>query len=298
MAISTRATKRARGNAGSRDSAVLPSLESYFRSIDKTPLLSARQERELAGRVAGGDLEARDQMVRANLRLVVRIARGYLGRGVDLPDLIEEGNLGLLRAVEGFDADMNTRFSTYASYWIKQSIKRAVINGGKTIRLPAYTVQLLVEWRRATARLEFQLGRAPTTDEVGRALGLSKKKLAIVRKALKVNHQFAQSGQQGSDEGMHEVLLDNQARRPDVQASDAEERRILLDLMKELEPREAMVLRMRFGMEEYDASTFEEIGERLGLTRERARQIQTEALRKLGRRLQAVHACACLDDAG
>ena len=134
-----------------------------------------------------GDPYAREHMVKANLRLVVNIARGYLGKGLSLEDLIEEGNLGLMRAVEGFDGMMDTRFSTYASYWIKQSIRRAVMNNGKPIRLPAYMVSLLSKWKRATAVLTERLGRAPTPDEVGKALRLSKKKIGIVAKAIKVN---------------------------------------------------------------------------------------------------------------
>src|SRR5678815_4480294 len=134
-------------------------LETYLREINETPLLSADQEKQLAYRIEDGDQAARDQMVRANLRLVVNIARGYTGKGLGLQDLIEEGNLGLLRAVEGFDPSMNTRFSTYASYWIKQSIKRALVNSAKTIRIPAYMVELLSKWRRATAQLTDALGR-------------------------------------------------------------------------------------------------------------------------------------------
>ena len=139
-------TKSARG-----DSVQTP-LETYLREINETALLTAQDERDLAGRIADGDVQARDRMVRANLRLVVNIARGYTGKGLSLQDLIEEGNLGLLRAVEGFDPAVGTRFSTYASYWIKQSIKRALINSAKTIRIPAYMVELLSKWRRATAR--------------------------------------------------------------------------------------------------------------------------------------------------
>src|SRR4051794_5527809 len=161
-------------------------LESYFAEINDTPLLDAGQERELACRVQDGDAEARDWMVRANLRLVVNIARGYTGRGLDLPDLIAEGNLGLLRAAEGFDPSMNTRFSTYASYWIKQSIKRAVVNTAKTVRIPAYMVELLSKWRRATNKLTDELGRPPAPEEIAKYLGLPKKKLAIIQKAIKV----------------------------------------------------------------------------------------------------------------
>src|SRR5438874_333877 len=146
-------------------------LETYLREINETALLTADEEKALARRIATGDTEARDQMVRANLRLVVNIARGYTGKGLALQDLIEEGNLGLLRAVEGFDPNMNTRFSTYASYWIKQSIKRALVNTANTIRIPAYMVELLAKWRRATNPLTDELGRPPTNAETGRVTG-------------------------------------------------------------------------------------------------------------------------------
>src|SRR6266702_4380098 len=145
-------------------------LETYLREINETALLTASEEKELAYRIEDGDGEARDRMVRANLRLVVNIARSYTGKGLSLQDLIEEGNLGLLRAVEGFDPGMNTRFSTYASYWIKQSIKRALVNSAKTIRIPAYMVELLAKWRRASAQLQDRIGRPPTHEEIAKEL--------------------------------------------------------------------------------------------------------------------------------
>src|SRR5205807_7587961 len=145
--------------------------------------------------ISAGDGEARDRMVRANLRLVVNIARSYTGKGLGLQDLIEEGNLGLLRAVKGFDPNMNTRFSTYASYWIKQSIKRALVNTAKTIRIPAYMVELLAKWRRATNKLSDELGRPPTHEEVARYMGLPKKKLNIIQKAIRVYNSAPQTEQ-------------------------------------------------------------------------------------------------------
>ena len=166
------------------DTNVQTPLETYLREINETALLTAAEERDLARQIGAGDIRARDQMVRANLRLVVNIARGYTGKGLGLQDLIEEGNLGLLRAVEGFDPDVGCRFSTYASYWIKQSIKRALINSAKTIRIPAYMVELLAKWRRANARLAEELGRTPTVEEIARVLGLPKKKLPIIKKAI------------------------------------------------------------------------------------------------------------------
>ena len=180
-----------------RNDSVQSPLETYLREINETPLLNAEEEKELAYRIEDGDSEARDRMVRANLRLVVNIARSYTGKGLGLQDLIEEGNLGLLRAVEGFDPAMNTRFSTYASYWIKQSIKRALVNTAKTIRIPAYMVELLAKWRRATAKLQEELGRPPTQEEVARASNLPKKKLNIIKKAIRVYNSAPQTDQAG-----------------------------------------------------------------------------------------------------
>ena len=190
-------------------------LQIYLHDINDTPLLSADEERELAERVARGDPHAREHMVKANLRLVVNIARGYLGKGLSLEDLIEEGNLGLMRAVEGFDGMMETRFSTYASYWIKQSIRRAVMNNGKPIRLPAYMVSLLSKWKRASTILTDRLGRPPMPDEVGKALHLSKKKIGIVAKAIKVNNLMPHADGP-DDEGtvLDDVLTDDRSKAP------------------------------------------------------------------------------------
>src|SRR6201987_5778815 len=154
-----------------RNDSVQSPLETYLREINETPLLSAQEEKDLARRIEDGDSEARDRMVRANFRVVLKIDRSYTGKGLGLQDLIEEGNLGLLRAVEGFDPGMNTRFSTYASYWIKQSIKRALVNTAKTIRIPAYMVELLAKWRRATSKLTDDVGRPPHHEEGGQGPG-------------------------------------------------------------------------------------------------------------------------------
>ena len=257
-------------------------LQIYLNDINDTPLLSAEEERGLAERVAVGDPVAREHMVKANLRLVVNIARGYLGKGLNLEDLIEEGNLGLMRAVEGFDGMMETRFSTYASYWIKQSIRRAVMNTGKPIRLPAYMVSLLSKWRRATAVLAERLGRAPSHEEVGKALRLSKKKMGIVAKAIRVNNLTPHSDNV-DDEGpaLDRVLTDERSKGPEsllIEADDLDRIFLYLDTLEE---REAAVIRMRFGLESYQPMTLREVGEHLGLTRERVRQLESQALQKL-----------------
>lgn len=275
--------KSRRSNADS----VQSPLETYLREINETPLLSMEQEQELAYRIQAEDYEARDQMIRANLRLVVSIARGYVGKGLSLQDLIEEGNLGLLRAVEGFDPTMNTRFSTYASYWIKQSIKRALVNTANTIRIPAYMVELLAKWRRATSKLREEFGRPPTNEEVARYLGLPKKKLNIIKKAIRIYNSAPQTDQLEAGWSIDEMLMDSRVKTPDNEMVETDDMKQVMQLLDKMDKREATVLRMRFGLDDEQPKTLKEIGECLGLTRERVRQIESEALAKLSESLSA-----------
>ena len=257
-------------------------LQLYVRQIDATPLLSAEQERELAEQIALGDPEARDRMARANLRLVVNLARGYQGRGVALEDLIAEGNLGLMRAVEGFDPAAGVRFSTYAAYWIKQAMRTAVMRQGRLVRLPAYTHTLLAKWRRAAAALNERLGRAPTDDEIGKALGLSERKFRVALEALRAA-ELARHEDDAEDGGGASVLagLVGAGRGPDERAGEAEELGRVLGRLDDLEPRQAAVVKLRFGLGDEPPLTLREVGERLGLTRERVRQLEKLALAEL-----------------
>jgi RNA polymerase primary sigma factor len=285
-AAETARFRRRDDSARVESSSLQTPLETYLREINETSLLTAEEEQELATQIGNGDVRARDRMVRANLRLVVNIARGYAGKGLSLQDLIEEGNLGLLRAVEGFDPSMGTRFSTYASYWIKQSIKRALINSAKTIRIPAYMVELLSKWRRANARLTEELGRTPTPEEVARVLGLPKKKLPIIKKAIRIYNSTPQTDQAEAGWSLGEMIMDERMKSPEDELLEHDVLKRVLEMLETMDQREATVLRMRFGLDDLEPHTLKEIGEQLGLTRERVRQIETEALGKLSDGLQ------------
>ncbi len=282
MTVRTLMTQTARRKS---TSSVQSPLETYLREINETSLLTADDEHELAIAIGEGDSQARDRMVRANLRLVVNIARGYTGKGLGLQDLIEEGNLGLLRAVEGFDPAMGTRFSTYASYWIKQSIKRALINTAKTIRIPAYMVELLSKWRRASTRLAEELGRTPTPEEIARVLGLPRKKLPIIKKAIRIYNLTPQTDQADAGWSLGEMIMDERAKSPEDELVEHDNLAHVMRQLDTMDQREATVLRLRFGLDDNEPRTLKAIGETLGLTRERVRQIEAEALGKLSESL-------------
>jgi len=264
--------------------AVQNGLQIYLRQINDSPLLTADQEKELARRIINdNDPAARERMVRSNLRLVVNIAKHYINRGLQLPDLIEEGNIGLLKAVEGFDPENGCRFSTYASWWIKQSIKRALINSVQPIHIPAYMVEMMSKLRQANRELEDTLGRLPTVDELALHMKITPKKLKIIRKAVKAYGAPTQSGG-GSDAGemtIEEMVSDGNTPLPEQNVIDTDELRQLVDLLENIDEREAKILKLRYGLDGEDPMTLKEIGARIGLTRERVRQIEHETLRKL-----------------
>jgi RNA polymerase primary sigma factor len=264
-----------------------PDLAAYLRAIGGTPLLTADDERELGGRIARGDPQARDRFVRANLRLVVKIAAGYVGWGLPLQDLIEEGNLGLLRAVEAFDPSLNTRFGTYASYWIRQSIRRGLAATAHPARLPERVVRLLGRWRRARAGLRQELGRDPTEEELAGASGLSGKELGALRQALPL---LRSAGPEGVEEerglSLEGTLPDARCRGPEAGPAAEEERRRVREAVEALDGRKALVLRLRYGLGGEGPVTLKEVGRRLGLTQERIRQIEKDALADLAEKVR------------
>ena len=262
--------------------AVQSGLQLYLRSINDSPLLTADEEKSLARKIINdNDGAARERMVRSNLRLVVNIAKHYVNRGLTLPDLIEEGNIGLIKAVEGFDPDNGSRFSTYASWWIKQAIKRALINSVQPIHIPAYMVEMMSKLKYATREMEDQLGRLPTTAELSAYMKLSPKKLNIIKKAVKAYNSPTQSGSDDGELTINELVADMHNPTPDQEVCDTDELRRLEELLDEIDERAAKILKLRYGLEGEDPMTLKEIGKRIGLTRERVRQIEHEALAKL-----------------
>jgi RNA polymerase primary sigma factor len=260
-------------------------MDCYLREIDRTPLLNAEQEHTLALKVVTGDSQARDELARANLRLVVRIAREYVGRGLPLEDLISEGNIGLMRAVEGFDPSAGTRFSTYASFWVKQSIRVALNKGGYAVRLPQYVGTLMTKWRRTENQLRDQLGREPEREEIAAELGLSKRQVQAVLKAQKA--VATSRGARSEETDLADLLPDARSAAPDEILADADDARVAMGTLNNLGEREATILKLRFGLEGDEPATLQEVGEKLGLTRERVRQLERESLAILRRSVAA-----------
>lgn len=269
-------------SAMAKDCGSSNALNTYLREIRDEALLTAVEERELAAAIAQGDKDARSRMIQANLRLVVKIAREYLGRGMSLEDLIGEGNLGLIRASEEYDPAFGTRFSTYASYWIKQAIRHALINTTTTIRLPAHMVGLLTKWRRADRQLAKELGCPPTDEQVAFALGLTDAQKTLVEKARRARLLRLESG--GGDETGNwspDDSADNDREAPDASLESADERADLFRRLERLDARERAILSLRFGLTGENPMTLKEVGKRLGVTREWVRKIEIRAVRKL-----------------
>lgn len=258
-------------------------MRTYMREIGKTPLLTPKQEVELAARIKEGDKEARDQMISANLRLVVKIAHDYSNFGLPLLDLISEGNIGLIKAVERFDPSKGGKLSTYAAWWIKQAIKRALANQSKTIRLPVHLVDKIAKMRLVTSKLTDELDREPTDDEIAYEMGISANRVAHLKSvSVRPSSLDAPVGEDG-DTNFGDLIGDEMQSTP---LENLQQKTIYNDIQSVidlLDTREGEIIRLRFGLDGNHPLTLEEVGEKFNITRERVRQIQMIALHKMRR---------------
>jgi len=261
-------------------------LRIYLREISKTPLLTPEEEIELSERIRNGDAEARAHMIRANLRLVVKIAQDYSNYGMPLSDLISEGNIGLMKAVERFDPEKGGKLSTYAAWWIKQSIKRALANQSKTIRLPVHMVDKIAKMRRISAMLTEVLGREPTDEELAEEIGVPRRKLAMLRQASQRPTSLDAPINEGEATEFGEIISDERAVNPLDMLADKNLYAQLDGLLSVLDERERKIIDERFGLNGRKALTLEEVGREFGVTRERIRQLQNSALTKMRRALR------------
>lgn len=256
-------------------------VRMYLKEIGKVPLLSAAEEIDIAKRMADGDQEAKQQLAEANLRLVVSVAKRYVGRGMLFLDLIQEGNLGLIKAVEKFDYRKGYKFSTYATWWIRQAITRAIADQARTIRIPVHMVETINKLIRVNRQLLQEYGREPRPDEIAAEMGISEEK---VREIIKVAQEpVSLETPIGEEEDSHlgDFIKDDDAPAPDDMASFTLLKEQLMEVLDTLTPREEKVLRLRFGLDDGKARTLEEVGREFNVTRERIRQIEAKALRKL-----------------
>ena len=269
------------------------SVRLHLREIGKIPLLSAEEELELAQRVKQGDKKAKDKMAEANMRLVVSIAKRYSGRGLDFLDLIQEGHTGLLRAVEKFDPDKGFKFSTYATWWIRQAITRAIADQARTIRIPVHMVETINKLLRTQRRMTQELNREPTIDELAKELEMEPEKVEDVMKIKQdISSLDAGVGRDGDDEGesvLGDFIEDEDTISPEESASNQLLKEQIKDLLGTLSEREQKIVRMRFGLDNGKSHTLEEVGQEFAVTRERIRQIEAKALAKLRKHKSAQH---------
>lgn len=261
-------------------------IKAYLNEISKTPLLTKQEEIELAALIKEGDEAAKELMIKANLRLVVKIAQGYMGIGLPLLDLISEGNIGLIKAVERFDPNKGGKLSTYGSWWIKQSIKRALANQSKTIRLPAHLVDKISKMRTITIDLAERLGRDPTNDEVGARMGVSAGMIAHWRYVS--TRPTSLDAPIGEDEGSAygDIIGDDRTMTPYQEINAQQKKDSMFKHMESLDEREKEILKYRYGLQGAEVETLESVGERFQITRERVRQIQNAAVQKLRRMME------------
>ena len=256
-------------------------VRMYLREIGKIPLLSYDKELELAKRILEGDEEAKQELAEANLRLVVSIAKKYVGRGMLFLDLIQEGNMGLIKAVEKFDYAKGFKFSTYATWWIRQAITRAIADQARTIRIPVHMVETINRLIRTSRHLLQQLGREPTPEEIAKEMDMSVEKVMEIQKIAQDPVSLETPIGEEDDSHLGDFIQDEDSPAPQDAASYTLLREQLEEVMKTLTPREAKVLRLRFGLDDGKARTLEEVGKEFDVTRERIRQIEAKALRKL-----------------
>lgn len=267
------------------DDASDDSVRLYLREIGKIPLLNAEEELELAQRVVAGDKKAKDKMAEANMRLVVSIAKRYSGRGLDFLDLIQEGNTGLLRAVEKFDPDKGFKFSTYATWWIRQAITRAIADQARTIRIPVHMVETINKLLRTQRRMTQELNREPTIEELAKELEMEPEKVEYVMKIKQdITSLDAGVGRDGEDDGesvLRDFIEDEESATPEESAASQLLKEQVQEILSTLSDREQKIIKMRFGLENGKSHTLEEVGQEFAVTRERIRQIEAKALAKL-----------------
>lgn len=256
-------------------------FDMYLKDIRETPLLTLEEERSLARRVRDHDAAARDQMIRANLRLVISEAKKFLHRGLSFMDLIAEGNIGLMRAVEKFDPGRENKFSTYAVHWIKQSMRRALLNSAQTVRVPSYMVEWISRVKHKLAEITRKGEQPPDVALIAAELGFNREQVEMIRRAMNAGNQPTELSTPDGDNSFNDIIADERASDPGDEVVLHAELQKLVHLLNAVDVRESEILRMRYGIGTGKPMTLSEIGEKINLTRERVRQIENEALRKL-----------------